>query len=262
MSEAKAIGIVTVTYNSGQVIDDFMKSLLAQTYREFLLYIIENASTDNTLDRIAAYHDPRIIVLVNTKNNGIAGGNNQGICAAFDGGCGDILLANNDIVFEPGLLAGLIADLDASGGDMIVPKIYYHDVPNKIWCAGGRFNRWLGYANRHDGQDEIDHGQYETVRQIEYSPTCCMLIRKTVFDRVGLFDETYFVYFDDTDYCFRVMKAGLKLIYTPHVSLLHKVSSLTGATNHHFQSVCPHVQSLFYEEEPQSPDQPVVDRGL
>ena len=222
------IGIVTVTYNSGEVIEEFLESLLAQSYGGFVLYIIDNASQDNVLARISRFSDTRIVVFANTENLGVATGNNQGIEAALQNGCGSVLLLNNDVEFPPELLATLVSGLDAQSCDLLVPKIFYHDHPNHIWCAGGYFNPWQAFAGVHYGMGKSDRGQYNDIRRVTYSPTCCMLIRRSVFEKIGLMDSRYFVYYDDTDFCFRAMKAGLRLVYLPQATLLHKVSSLTG----------------------------------
>jgi GT2 family glycosyltransferase len=113
---------------------------------------------------------------------------------------------------------------------MIVPKIMYYDQPDVIWYAGGAFSRFRGYSSPHWGMGRRDTGQFDLPCQISYAPTCCMLVHRQVFERVGLMDARYFVYFDDTDFCFRARKNRQKLYYIPTVRLLHKVSSLTGGT--------------------------------
>lgn len=228
MPKAAKIGIVTVTYNSGDVIGDFMRSLLAQDHPNFTLYVIDNISRDDTLTQVAGFADPRIVVVANPNNVGIAEGNNQGIRLALRDGCDEILLLNNDTVFPPDLLSVLTRGLEAHGCDLITPKINYFDEPQKIWCAGGYVSPWRALASLHFGINEPDQGQYGTARRVTYSPTCAMLIRASVFKRIGLMDDRYFVYFDDADFCYRANRAGLALFYTPGVLLLHKVSSLTG----------------------------------
>jgi GT2 family glycosyltransferase len=222
------IGVVTVTFNSSAVISGFMNSLLKQTYRDFVLYMIDNASSDDTLARLADYEDPRIVVIPNSSNLGIAEGNNVGIRAALKDQCASVLLINNDTEFDCSLLSDLSIGLAKNKCDMVVPKILYFDEPHKIWCAGGYFSTVRG-ATRHYGFNSTDRGQFDEPRAVNYSPTCCMLINKDVFSRVGLMDANYFVYFDDTDFCHRAYRRKIKLFYIPSTRLLHKVSSLTGS---------------------------------
>ena len=107
MTDPHKLGVVTVTYNSGKVIDGFLTSLLRQTHGNFILYVIDNASADRTLEQIAACGDRRIRVIANPDNRGIAEANNQGTQAALAAGCGLVLLMNNDTEFDAGLLRAI-----------------------------------------------------------------------------------------------------------------------------------------------------------
>jgi GT2 family glycosyltransferase len=234
MSEPSKVGVVTVTYNSGRVIDPFMDCILKQDYEDFVLYVIDNCSSDATLRQVKRYQDSRIVVIANQNNVGVAEGNNQGIRAALLANCEYVLLINNDTEFEADLISNLFQGSRRYKCDMIVPKILYHDQPNIIWYAGGGFSRLRGYSSPHWGMGCRDTGQFDTPCQIGYAPTCCMLVHREVFRHVGLMDARYFVYFDDTDFCFRARKNGQKLYYMPSVQLLHKVSSLTGGTESSF----------------------------
>jgi GT2 family glycosyltransferase len=234
MDKRCLIGVVTVTFNSGKVLRDFMDSVLKQTHAEFLLYLVDNASSDDTLKQLAEYHDARIVALPSQENVGVAEGNNVGIRAALKDGCSSVLLINNDTVFDPDLFSKLNEGLEQYKCEMVLPKILYFDDPRKIWCAGGQFNRLRGYAAIHYGEGEPDTGSFDTARQVEYAPTCCMLIRNTVFSLVGLMDEKYFVYSDDLDFCYRAKLAGLSLYYLPNTRILHKISSLTGGALSNF----------------------------
>jgi len=228
MSSERQVGVVTVTYNSGRVIDGFLRSLLAQAHPFFILYAVDNASTDSTLERIAACSDKRIRVIANPDNRGIAEANNQGIEAALANGCELVLLMNNDTEFEPQLFQKLVAGLDQYACDMIAPKILFHHDPRLIWSAGGGMDPRKGYAGFHHGYGEMDRGQHDAPRRVEHAPACCLLIRREVFDRIGMMDDRYFTYVEDTDFSYRAMKGGLQLMYLPSATVLHKAHSLTG----------------------------------
>lgn len=120
------IGVVTVTFNSEEVIEDFLKSLLAQTYEMFSLYVIDNSSTDLTLNKLEKWDDCRINVMKNTANLGVAAGNNQGIKLALEEGCDSILLINNDTVFEKTLLSKLLEVIKQNNCSIATPKMMYH----------------------------------------------------------------------------------------------------------------------------------------
>lgn len=220
--------MVTVTFNSGRVIDGFLTSLLCQTHSEFLLYSVDNQSTDDTLEKVSHYPDQRIRVISNPDNRGIAEANNQGIRAAIADGCELVLLMNNDTEFESRLFEKLVEGLDRYSADMVAPKIFFHHDQNIIWSAGGGMDPRKAYSGFHYGYGEIDAGQYDTPRLVGHAPACCLLIRREVFDRIGMMDDRYFTYVEDTDFSYRAMKAGMKLMYLPSATLLHKAHSLTG----------------------------------
>lgn len=232
--QIETIGIVTVTYNSREVICPFLTSILSQSYSHFRLYIIDNLSVDNTLQCIADFRDPRIRVISNQQNLGFAEGSNQGITAALAEGCDVVLLINNDTEFGPSLLATLVEGLCTHACDMTAPKIVYYDNPEQIWSAGGGFHSLKGYAAFHYGLNERDRGQFDRPRAVKHSPACCLLIRKEVFAAIGLMDPRYFVYLDDTDFCFRATQAGLTIFYLPSAIVFHKASSLTGGVDSDF----------------------------
>jgi GT2 family glycosyltransferase len=228
MDKTSLIGIVTVTYNSSNVLLPFLQCLASQTHQEFVLFAVDNSSKDDTLQILRDFADPRIRTLANRDNVGVAEGNNQGIRAALDAGCSSVLLLNNDTEFGPTLVEQLAQSLAMGPAEMVCPKIMYYDEPNRIWAAGGKFQPLFGYRSVHYGEGELDHGQYDQQRLVTYVPTCCVLIGREVFAMVGLMDSRYFVYVDDVDFMYRAMIAGVKLLYLPEVKLLHKVSSLTG----------------------------------
>ncbi|WP_429018166.1 glycosyltransferase family 2 protein [Aeromonas veronii] len=223
------IGIVTVTFNSEPVLEDFLASLTNQRHQNFVLYVVDNNSRDLTLDMLAKAELPfELRVIANQDNLGVAEGNNQGIEAALSDKCDFILLLNNDTHFPDDFLLNMLLEQDALNADLLVPKIFYDDQRDTIWCAGGQLEIWRGYAATHLGINKKDCHELNVAKKINYSPTCAMLIKHDVFDKIGLMDKQYFVYCDDTDFCIRAYHAGLTLFYTPTPVLFHKVSSLTG----------------------------------
>lgn len=233
MGSGNKIGVVTVTYNSGDVLADFLKSLWAQTHTNFILYAVDNASTDNTMQGLKACTDPRLKVIANPANLGVAEGNNQGIRLALEDGCDHVLLINNDTEFDRDLIDKLLAGMAQHNADMACPKMMYFDEPNRYWAAGGFFQPWLGYRIFQRGE-MLDQGQYDRPERISYAPTCCVLIKSSLFMKTGLMDEKYFVYMDDVDFMYRAHRLGAKLMYLPDSKLLHKVGTLAGGQQSSF----------------------------
>jgi hypothetical protein len=228
MVRRERVGLVTVTYNSENVLDGFLSSVFGLNFTDFLLYVVDNASSDGTMEKLNNYKNAQVKVIKNSCNLGVAEANNQGIKLAIEDKCQYVLLINNDTEFEANLVQKLISRLEANSCDMAVPKIKYWDDKDKIWCAGGYFRKWAAWQSWHYGYERKDCAEFSVERIIDYSPTCCMLIKTEVFDKVGLMDKKYFVYWDDTDFCLRALRAGVKMLYAPDIEFYHKVSSLTG----------------------------------
>jgi GT2 family glycosyltransferase len=211
-----------------------LRCVFEQNRKDFILLAVDNASSDGTLDLLRQCGDERLRVISNPDNRGVAAANNQGILAALEAGCTSVLLLNNDTEFDSTLFSLLEEGLSKYDAEMICPKMLYFDEPDRIWAAGGKFQPWLGYRTIHFGADEIDTGQHNQVRRVAYVPTCCVLIKKNVFDKIGLMDERYFVYVDDVDFMYRAMRKQIKLVYSAEANLLHKVGRLTGGEDSPF----------------------------
>jgi len=223
------IGIVTVLYKSECVLPEFFESLEAQSYKNFILYIIDNKSPDNSLEICETFKATstfETIVIANDDNYGVAKGNNIGIESALRDNCDYVLLSNNDVVFGEDTILNLKSELEAEKADMAVPKIYVAGT-NLIWFADSKFIKLNGH-NIHIGYLDADMGQFDVKKAIELAPTCFMLIRKEVFNTIGLMDEKYFVYWDDTDFIYRAVRKGKTLWYIPTVTVNHKEGTSTG----------------------------------
>lgn len=231
------IGIVTVLYNSEKVLEDFFNSLELQVFKDFTLYVIDNASSDNSLQKCRELSEQvsfKTKIYPEKENWGVAKGNNIGIINALADRCEYVLLSNNDVVLNPDTIQKLLDGMIEMGASMAVPKIYFHDT-GLIWCAGGKFTYYKG-STIHFGYNQPDKGQYNKIKQIDYAPTCFMLIHSQVFYRIGLMDEKYFVYYDDSDFVWRATQEyDENLIYTPYSTLTHKESSCTGGNQSNFK---------------------------
>lgn len=224
--EPGKIGIATVLYNSSTVLPDFFQSLQSQTYKNFVVYAVDNLSTDASSD--LCRRKPSFVVTENDTNTGFAQGTNQGIRKALQDGCEAVLLLNNDVSFQPDFLQLLWEGKARHKADMVAPMTYYHDRPEIIWAAGGTLQRIFGYRPVHLGMDQQDKGQFPDDRPIEFAPGSCILIDRSVFAAIGLLDETYFTYWEDADFAVRALKNGLRTYLVPAARLWHKVSSLAG----------------------------------
>jgi GT2 family glycosyltransferase len=240
-SEARAdmhpvLGVVTVTYNSARFLGEFAKCCAAQEFDGYRLYCIDNASADHTPALLREMRHPCWRIELNHTNVGVAAGNNQGILAALRDGCQWVLLLNNDTTFGSDFFRQMMEGCLSQSWRVAVPKIHYDEPSRHIWYAGGGFNRMRGYTGYHVAKGELDSGQRDRMRAVDYAPTCAMLVHRSVFEQVGLMDESYFVYFDDTDFCWRLRNHGIAIGYWPAAAMVHKVGGSTGGERSPFSA--------------------------
>lgn len=227
MSHPPLASIIIPTWNGKIYLEDCLKSLLSQAYPHFEVIIVDNASSDGTPDWVAA-HFPTVTLIRNERNLGFAGGVNVGLVAAQ----GEVLiLFNQDAAAEPGWLEAMVNGLTASPDIGIVGcKIYYWG-GKTIWHAGVRLNDPRMHVV-HQGENETDQGQYEQLADVDAVTGAALGIKRAILRTTGLFDEDYFVYFEDMDFCWRVRQAGYRVVYVPTAVAQHHVSSSLG-----FQSI-------------------------
>ncbi len=225
------IGLVTVLYNCDEVLPGFFKSVSFQSFRDYVLYLVDNsanAKTDGVIKDCLTTYPVSSFQYINSGGNvGVASGNNIGIKAALADNCTHVLLLNNDIELEQdNVFSKLLEVSDTKQQALVVPKIFYYDT-RKLWMAGGHMDKWRALGVHH-GDGKEDGPAFNTAKPITYAPTCFMLISKEVFAKTGIIDDKYFAYYDDTDFVYRALKEGFSMYYEPSVYVLHKVSSSTG----------------------------------
>lgn len=196
--------------------------------------IVDNASAGNEYDMLiekyALYKN--VHVIRSSENRGFSAGNNIGIKYAMENGYEYIVLLNNDTVVEANMFESLISN--AKDNIVTTPLMYYYSNPKCIWFGGGRISRLTG--NGHSiNKGLIDNGNiYKDIMQCTFATGCCLAIKTSVFNQIGLLDETYFMYCEDTDFCIRLQQANIKINLVPTAKLWHKVSQSTGGEHSPF----------------------------
>jgi hypothetical protein len=224
MSDLDIIGLKIVIVNWCRPVDtiDCVNSLLQANIPIKHVLVIDNGSTDDSIDRISKAC-PGIDIQRLIDNQGFAGGYNFGIDLAIKSGADKILLLNNDTIVGPDTVQKLMV----SKWDVCVPKIYYYDNPGIIWSAGAQWRRFppmvimRGYQRR-------DNLRYDRAIELKYATACALLVRREVFEQAGMFDLQYESYFEDYDFMYRVHEAGFRIGYVPEAKVWHKVSQSLG----------------------------------
>ncbi len=168
--------------------------------------------------------DSPIIFIQANNNRGFAAGNNIAIKYILKkNDFKYVLLINNDTVVESNILDKMIEAANYNEKIGIVgAKIFYYNKPEKIWFNGGKFNKIIGTASH------IQSNNNMTISFCTFITGCCMLIKKNVIEKVGLLDESFFMYVEDLDYCYKVHKNRFKLAISHDAHLWHKVGAGNG----------------------------------
>lgn len=202
--------------------------------KPFVIEIIavDNASTDDSVKRIKELF-PKITVIENKSNLGFAAGNNIGIKYALKDLADFIFIVNNDTILDKNILKNLLQTQQKYNADILSPKIYFSpgrefyknrysksELGKVIWYAGGKID-WNNVKGFHNGVDEVDRGQFEKEIEVDYATGAAMFVKREVFEKVGLFDEKYYLYYEDLDFCLRAKRIGAKIMFSPASRLWH-----------------------------------------
>jgi GT2 family glycosyltransferase len=219
-----ALSVVLVNYHGASDTLACLRSLRESSFRNFDVYVVDNASDDNLESMIAAEFTT-VTFIQSPTNVGFARGNNIAIQRALDRQSDYVLLLNNDTIVASDTLQRLIDRMEADNTIGIAgPKIYYVDPADRIWYAGGRCNIQSGTAS-HIGIGDVDSARHSVPGPTEYVTGCCLLARRRVYESIGLLDESFFAYLEDVDFCHRASSAGFGIVYEPTARVWHKVSS-------------------------------------
>lgn len=215
--------IILVNYCNAEVTVDCIKSLLLTGIQEKYIIVVDNKSPDNSLEVLKAVDG--ITLISSDVNGGFSYGNNIGIKYALEHDCSSVILLNNDTVVAKDFLEKIF---ESDGTTVNVPKIYYYANPDVLWYAGGKIDYKKG-LQVHFGDGLKDEIEFSQEKDVDYATGCCMMIPRTVLDKVGLLDEDYFMYWEDMDYSLRLKKAGIRLHYLPCAKIWHKVGMSGGS---------------------------------
>ena len=218
---------VVINWNGREVLEPCLRTLLASSYPNLSVLVVDNASTDGSAQFVRDEF-PSVSVSEQSSNLGFAAGVNVGLRSALEEGADYVLLLNNDIELDGNAVSALVeAALAHPESAFVGPLIYYADRPSVIWSAGGAVSFWTGNI-RHLGLREEDAGQYAEVREVDYVTACAVLASAKAVSAIGLMDEGYYMYNEDTDWCIRAGDAGFSVLFAPSARIWHKVSMSSG----------------------------------
>lgn len=221
--------VIVLNYNGLEDTIECLDSLKAVTYPNYEVVLVDNHSDNDGDIRVLEDRYRGCAKVVRCRqNNGFGAGNNRGIKYALDRIKVDyFLLLNNDVVVDPSFIEGLVDSIESTPrAGAAVAKILLYDDKDRIEAAGNHIDMWRG-QNFRLAWMRRDNGHYDTVKELNSASINGFLVSSKVVWDVGLFDEDYFIYMDDADYCTRIVKKGYKILYAPRAKIWHKVGVVT-----------------------------------
>jgi hypothetical protein len=202
---------------------------LARLEQPHRVMVVDNGSHDGSVEHLRSAF-PYISLLSLPDNVGFGAGCNRAIQALLPDPSWEFLfLVNNDATIHPAALTHLLqAAQDHPQAGIFGPKIYYENPSRQLWYAGAR-RRWGVLAASSTGRGQLDHGQFDQRAEIDFVFGAGMFIRREVIQTIGLFDEQFFIYLEDLDFCLRAQRAGFALGFVPQAHLWHQVSASTAS---------------------------------
>jgi GT2 family glycosyltransferase len=226
---------ITLNWNKKDDTIECVESLRRLTYPNYRIIVVDNGSTDGSAQALRESF-PDIHVIENRNNLGYAIGFNRGMDYAFANGADYFLILNNDTVIHPEALTELVktAQENRSVG-FVSGKVYYFNDPQRLQTVG-RLNDGLRLVGDHIGFREHDAGQYDRRAEYDFIDDIFLLVRRQVYETVGGYDKSFFLHWEETDWCARVRRTGFKIMYTPGAKLWHKglLTVLDGITSSAF----------------------------
>jgi GT2 family glycosyltransferase len=215
--------VVTIVLNTNRKNDtlECLRSLATQEPgSDNLVMVLDNKSSDGSAEAIRGAFPTTVIVAID-GDRGYAGNNNVGIKLAVARRPDWILILNEDTVLDSACLTRMIAagESEASIG-MVGPLVLHHDEPNVIQSAGGQLGRY--WESVHIGANDIDRGRFDRVQDVDWISGCALLVRRAVVEQVGMLDERFYYYWEETEWCVRTRKAGWRIVHAPDAKLWHK----------------------------------------
>ncbi|SDY63184.1 MULTISPECIES: glycosyltransferase family 2 protein [Rhodonellum] len=228
--QVSSVAIIIINWNGFPFTLQCIRSLENTLYPSFKIIVIDNGSTDNSLQKLReAYPAHHYIGLA--ENIGFTGGNNVGMAYALENGFDNILLLNNDTEVSPDFLDQLILfqKLQPNAG-LIQPLIFFNQQRKIIWSAGGKYNSLLAIPTTLHDRKTIDP-QLIPDRELDWATGCCLLISKEVLQDVGFMVPGYFAYFEDVDWSLRMKKKGYQIFLASKAIIFHEAGASSKKTH-------------------------------
>lgn len=217
---------ITLNWNRKADTLECLDSFLAVRWPEgweVRLLLVDNGSRDGTVEAVGVRF-PQVEILRHEENLGFARGSNSGLRHALQHGADALFLFNNDTLFDPSMGVPLLAALENDVA-ALSPAIFYTEPPTAIWSLGGQRHPWTLEMRDNHGRGRPLPAQPASR---DFLTCCAILFQREALLQVGLFDEQFFMYYEDSDWSLRATQAGWRLLVVPQARLWHKEAQSSG----------------------------------
>lgn len=211
------VSIIILNWNGKENLIRCLKSLQKITYKPIKIIIVDNNSSDGS-QQLVRKKFPRVRLIANKKNFGYSGGNNRGIRASKGK---YIFILNNDTEVEKGFLEPLVKRCESDSRIGCIQPKFLYATDRKVLNAVGSFLTSTGFLYHYGYRKSAIQSQYNRPIQMYSAKGAAMLLRKSALQKIGLFDEDFFIYFEETDLCHRLWLAGYTVVYEPTSVIYH-----------------------------------------
>lgn len=229
------VSCIIVTFNSEKYIEKCLKALLKVTYKSYEIIVVDNGSTDNTADIVQKYLSKKVSFFVLRKNVGYAGGHNFGVKKATGK---YVFLLNPDTTVTQNFLQPLVDEMERDLLVAVAQPLVYLEKKRKTINLSGKLPHYLGFDWLRDYNSSVVR---ESGELLSFSGSGVM-VRKAAFQKVGGFDESYFMYYEDSDLGWRLRMCGYSLRFVAESVIFHDYHFVPDQKNQAFE------QKLFWAE--------------
>lgn len=229
----KKVGIVICNYNKADMVKNCIKAVLENRFRDYDVFVVDNASTDASvsviektyLDTHSASYDERVHLIVNKDNLGGSGGFNVGLRRLLQGEYAYFMCIDNDAYLDENAIGALYEHLEQNPGTGIAAsRIYHLENPDVVQNYGQKIN----FEGFYTEVEYLGAFEGEDMPEVNYSdgvPACSLMIRREVVEKIGILPEENFLYWDDTEWCYRCKLAGYQVASIGASQALHSMGA-------------------------------------